>query len=156
MLAAVRTAAPGLALGIRLSADSEAARAIAPALAPLVDYIHLAVGNSATFDGCTGIAPPPPTPQDLIGELTEPFKLGPPLIATTRVVDPAHADALIGARCRRRVRDDPRADHRPRDAAQGAHRRGDRVAALHRLQRLHRPLPRRDADPLLDEPAHRA
>jgi 2,4-dienoyl-CoA reductase-like NADH-dependent reductase (Old Yellow Enzyme family) len=97
VLRAVREAAPGLALGIRLSADSDAARAIAPKLAPLVDYLHLAVGNSATFDGCTGIAPPPPTPQDLIGELTEPFKLGPPLIATTRVVDPAHADALIGA-----------------------------------------------------------
>jgi 2,4-dienoyl-CoA reductase-like NADH-dependent reductase (Old Yellow Enzyme family) len=97
VLRAVREAAPGLALGVRLSADSEAARALAPELAPLVDYVHLAVGNSATFDGCTGIAPPPPTPQDLIGELTEPFKLGPPLIATTRVVDPVHADALIGA-----------------------------------------------------------
>jgi 2,4-dienoyl-CoA reductase-like NADH-dependent reductase (Old Yellow Enzyme family) len=97
VLHAVREAAPDLALGVRLSADSDAARAIAPELAPLVDYVHLAVGNSATFDGCTGIAPPPPTPQDLIGELTEPFKLGPPLIATTRVVDAAHADALIGA-----------------------------------------------------------
>jgi len=97
VLRAVRDAAPGLALGVRLSADSEAARAIAPELAPLVDYVHVAVGNSATFDGCTQIAPPPPTPQDLIGELTEPFKLGPPLIATTRVVQPAHADALIGA-----------------------------------------------------------
>ncbi len=97
VLGAVREAAPGLALGIRLSADSEAARAIAPELAPLVDYVHLAVGNSATFDGCTGIAPPPPTPEDLIGELTEPFRLGPPLIATTRVLDPAHADALVGA-----------------------------------------------------------
>jgi 2,4-dienoyl-CoA reductase-like NADH-dependent reductase (Old Yellow Enzyme family) len=97
VLRAVREAAPGLALGVRLSADSEAAQAIAPELAPLVDYVHLAVGNSATFDGCIGIAPPPPTPQDLIGELTEPFKLGPPLIATTRIVDPVHADALIGA-----------------------------------------------------------
>ncbi len=97
VLEAVRSAAPGLALGVRLSADSEAARCVAPELATLVDYVHLAVGNSATFDGCTGIAPPPPTPQDLIGELTEPFQLGPPLIATTRVVDPTHADALIGA-----------------------------------------------------------
>ena len=97
VLEAVRAAAPRLALGVRLSADSEAARAVAPALAPLVDYLHLAVGNSATFDGCIGIAPPPPSPQDLIGELTEPFRLGPPLIATTRVVDPAHADAMIGS-----------------------------------------------------------
>ena len=127
VLAPVRAAAPGLALGVRLSADSEAARAIAPVLAPLVDYVHLAVGNSATFDGCTGIAPPPPTAQDLIGELTEPFKLGPPLIATTRVVDPAPRRRADRRRRRRRVRDDPRADHRPRAAAQGAHRRGDRV-----------------------------
>jgi 2,4-dienoyl-CoA reductase-like NADH-dependent reductase (Old Yellow Enzyme family) len=96
-LEAVRAAAPGLALGVRLSADSEAARAVAPSLAGLVDYVHLAIGNSATFDGCSGIAPPPPTPQDAIAELTAPFKLGPPLIATTRVVDPAHADALVGA-----------------------------------------------------------
>jgi 2,4-dienoyl-CoA reductase-like NADH-dependent reductase (Old Yellow Enzyme family) len=97
VLQAVRAAAPGLALGVRLSADSDAARAVAPAFAELVDYVHLAIGNSATFDGCTGIAPPPPTPQDAIGELTGPFQLGPPLIATTRVVDPAHADALVGA-----------------------------------------------------------
>jgi 2,4-dienoyl-CoA reductase-like NADH-dependent reductase (Old Yellow Enzyme family) len=95
VLEAVRAAAPGLALGVRLSADSVAARAVAPSLAALVDYVHVAIGNSATFDGCTGIAPPPPTPQDAIAELTEPFKVGPPLLATTRVVDPAHADALI-------------------------------------------------------------
>ncbi|HEX5195410.1 MAG TPA: FAD-dependent oxidoreductase [Solirubrobacteraceae bacterium] len=95
VLEAVHAAAPDLALGVRLSADSEAARAVAPSLAGLVDYVHLAIGNSATFDGCTGIAPPPPTPQDTIAALTEPFKLGPPLIATTRVVDPAHADALV-------------------------------------------------------------
>ena len=97
VLEVVRAAAPALALGVRLSADSAAARAVAPALAELVDYVHLAVGDSSTFDGCTGIAPPPPTPQDLIGELTEPFRLGRPLIATTRVVDPAHADAMIAA-----------------------------------------------------------
>lgn len=95
VLEAVRAVAPGLALGVRLSADSAAARAVAPALAKLVDYVHLAVGDSSTFDGCTGIAPPPPAPQDLIAELTEPFKVGRPLIATTRVVDPAHAEAML-------------------------------------------------------------
>ena len=95
VLRAVRAAAPGLALGVRLSADSAAARAVAPALAELVDYVHLAIGDSSTFDGCTGIAPPPPTPQDLIGELTAPFRLGRPLIATTRVLDPGHADAMV-------------------------------------------------------------
>lgn len=96
VLEAVRASAPGLALGLRLSADSPAARAVAPALAPLVDYLHLAVGNSSTFDGCTGIVPPAPLEQNLIAPLTEPFRLGPPLIATSRVVDPAQADELVG------------------------------------------------------------
>jgi 2,4-dienoyl-CoA reductase-like NADH-dependent reductase (Old Yellow Enzyme family)/thioredoxin reductase len=96
VLEAVRAAAPGLALGLRLSADSAAAQAVAPALAPLVDYLHVAIGNSATFDGCSGIVPPPPAPRNLIEPLTGPFRLGPPLIATSRIVDPAEADEIIG------------------------------------------------------------
>jgi 2,4-dienoyl-CoA reductase-like NADH-dependent reductase (Old Yellow Enzyme family)/thioredoxin reductase len=96
VLAAVRAAAPGLALGLRLSADSAAARAVAPALAPQLDYLHVAVGNSATFDGCTGIVPPPPAPRNLIAPLTGPFRLGVPLIATSRIVDPVEANELIG------------------------------------------------------------
>jgi 2,4-dienoyl-CoA reductase-like NADH-dependent reductase (Old Yellow Enzyme family)/thioredoxin reductase len=95
VLEAVRDAAPGLALGVRLSADSAPARAVAGELAPLVDFMHVAVGNSATFDGCSGIVPPPPIPRNLIAELTGPFRLGPPLIATTRVVEPADADAIV-------------------------------------------------------------
>jgi 2,4-dienoyl-CoA reductase-like NADH-dependent reductase (Old Yellow Enzyme family) len=97
VLGAVRAAAPGLALGIRLSADSEAARAIAPRLAGLVDYVHLAIGHSATFARSTGIAPPPPTPRNAVAELTGPFCLGVPLLATTRIVEPAEADALIAS-----------------------------------------------------------
>jgi 2,4-dienoyl-CoA reductase-like NADH-dependent reductase (Old Yellow Enzyme family) len=95
VLGAVRSATPGLALGIRLSADSEAARAIAPRLAGLVDYVHLAIGHSATFTRSTGIAPPPPTPRNAVADLTAPFRLGVPVLATTRIVDPAEADALI-------------------------------------------------------------
>jgi 2,4-dienoyl-CoA reductase-like NADH-dependent reductase (Old Yellow Enzyme family) len=97
VLGAVREAAPQLALGVRLSADSEAARAVAPALAPLADFLHLAVGNSATYDGCSGIVPPPPAPRNLIADLTGPFKLGKPVIATTRVIDPVEADALVAS-----------------------------------------------------------
>jgi 2,4-dienoyl-CoA reductase-like NADH-dependent reductase (Old Yellow Enzyme family) len=97
VLGAVRSAAPGLALGIRLSADSEAARAIAPGLAGLVDYVHLAIGHSATFARSTGIAPPPPTPRNAAAVLTGPFRLGVPLLATTRIVEPAEADALIAS-----------------------------------------------------------
>jgi 2,4-dienoyl-CoA reductase-like NADH-dependent reductase (Old Yellow Enzyme family) len=97
VLGAVRAAAPGLALGIRLSADSEAARAIAPRLAGLIDYVHLAIGHSATFARSTGIAPPPPTPRNAAAELTGLFRLGVPLLATTRIVEPAEADALIAS-----------------------------------------------------------
>ncbi|MBS1890393.1 MAG: FAD-dependent oxidoreductase [Actinobacteria bacterium] len=97
VLEAVRAAAPGLALGLRLSADSPAARAIAPQVVGLVDFIHLAIGHSATFLRSTGIAPPPPTPRNAAAELTGPFKLGVPVLATTRIVDPAEADALIAS-----------------------------------------------------------
>jgi 2,4-dienoyl-CoA reductase-like NADH-dependent reductase (Old Yellow Enzyme family)/thioredoxin reductase len=95
VLGAVRAAAPEPALGIRLSADSAAARAIAPHIAGMVDCVHLAIGNSATFVGSTGIAPPPPIPRNAVAELTEPFRIGVPLLATTRIVDPVDADALI-------------------------------------------------------------
>ena len=97
VLGAVRAAAPGLALGLRLSADSPAARAIAPRVVGLVDFLHLAIGNSASFIGSTGIAPPPPTPRNAAAELTGPFRLGVPVLATTRIVDPAEADALIAS-----------------------------------------------------------
>jgi 2,4-dienoyl-CoA reductase-like NADH-dependent reductase (Old Yellow Enzyme family) len=96
VLEAVRANAPRLALGLRLSADSPAAQDVAPTIAALVDYLHVAVGNSSTFDGCSGIVPPPPLPRNLIAPLTGPFRLGVPLIATSRVVDPVEADALIG------------------------------------------------------------
>ena len=155
VLAAVREAAPGLALGVRLSADSAPAQAVAAALAPLVDYVHVAIGNSATFDGCVNIVPPPTVPQNAIADLTG---------AVPRRAAPDRDDAGDRpGRCRphdrragrRRLRHEPGADHRSGDAAQGPRRRRGRDPALHRLQRLHRPLPRRDADPLCAEPANR-
>jgi 2,4-dienoyl-CoA reductase-like NADH-dependent reductase (Old Yellow Enzyme family)/thioredoxin reductase len=95
-LEAVREAAPGLALGVRLSADSPPARAVVDELAALVDYVHIAIGNSATFDGCVNIVPPPTVPRNAIAELAAPFRVGKPLIATSRVLDPVDADRLIG------------------------------------------------------------
>ena len=95
-LEAVREAAPGLALGVRLSADSPPARAVVRELAGLVDYVHIAIGNSATFDGCVNIVPPPTVPRNVIAELAAPFRVGRPLIATSRVLDPVDADRLIG------------------------------------------------------------
>ena len=95
VLTAVRESAPDLALGVRLSADSSAAQAVVGALAPLVDYVHVALGNSATFDGCINIVPPPPARENEIATMTAPFHVGRPLIATSRVIDPARADELI-------------------------------------------------------------
>jgi 2,4-dienoyl-CoA reductase-like NADH-dependent reductase (Old Yellow Enzyme family)/thioredoxin reductase len=100
VLAAVRDAAPELSVGIRLSADSEAAQAVAAELADLVDYMSLALGESSTYLGSTGIVPPPPVPENAIAAFTGPFRVGPPLIATSRIVDPVEGDRLIGeGRC---------------------------------------------------------
>ncbi len=91
----VRNAAPELALGVRLSADSEAAAAVAPDLAGLVDYLSIALGDSSTYRGSTGIVPPPPVEESAIAGFAAPFRVGPPLIATSRIVDPAAADRLV-------------------------------------------------------------
>lgn len=96
----VRASASGLAVGVRLSADSEAAKAVAGKIADRVDYLGLALGESSTYVGSTGIVPPPPVSENAIASLTAPFKVGPPLLATSRIVDPVEADRLIGeGRC---------------------------------------------------------
>lgn len=92
---AVRAAADGIAIGVRLSADSAAAQEAARALAGRVDYLSVALGESSTYRGSTGIVPPPPVPENEIEAWTTPFRVGPPLIATSRVVDPVEADRLI-------------------------------------------------------------
>jgi 2,4-dienoyl-CoA reductase-like NADH-dependent reductase (Old Yellow Enzyme family)/thioredoxin reductase len=96
-VAAVRSAAPGLALGVRVSADSEAAARVAPELAELVDYVSIALGDSSTYRGSTGIVPPPPVEESAIASFAEPFRVGPPLVATSRIVDPEAADRLIAS-----------------------------------------------------------
>jgi 2,4-dienoyl-CoA reductase-like NADH-dependent reductase (Old Yellow Enzyme family)/thioredoxin reductase len=100
VLTAVRGAAPQLALGVRLSADSEAAAAIVGEVAASVDYVSVALGASSTYPGSTGIVPPPPVPENAIAALTAPFRVGPPLVATSRIVDPVEADRLVAdGRC---------------------------------------------------------
>lgn len=93
---AVRAAASGLALGVRLSADSPAARAVAPLLAGRVDYLSVALGDSSSYRGSTGIVPPPPVAENAIAEPAGAFRVGPPLVGTSRVVDPVEADRLVG------------------------------------------------------------
>jgi 2,4-dienoyl-CoA reductase-like NADH-dependent reductase (Old Yellow Enzyme family)/thioredoxin reductase len=95
VLESVRSAAPNLALGVRLSGDSAAAGGVVREIATSVDYVHVTTGNSATFDGCVGIVPPLPTPRNAVAQFTSGFKVGVPLIATARVVEPEDADALI-------------------------------------------------------------
>ena len=58
--------------------------------------MSVALGASSTYLGSAGIVPPPPTPENAIAEHAAGFRLGPPLVATTRIVDPAEADRLIG------------------------------------------------------------
>jgi 2,4-dienoyl-CoA reductase-like NADH-dependent reductase (Old Yellow Enzyme family)/thioredoxin reductase len=100
VLAAVRGAAPGLALGVRLSADSQAAQAVAADVAAHADYLSIALGASSTYRGSTGIVPPPPVPENAIATQAAPFRVGPPLVATSRIVDPVEADQLLaGGRC---------------------------------------------------------
>jgi 2,4-dienoyl-CoA reductase-like NADH-dependent reductase (Old Yellow Enzyme family)/thioredoxin reductase len=100
VLAAVRAAAPGLALGVRFSADSQAAQAVARDVAARVDYLSVALGASSTYRGSTGIVPPPPVAENAIAAQAAPFRVGPPLVATSRIVDPVEADRLIaGGRC---------------------------------------------------------
>jgi 2,4-dienoyl-CoA reductase-like NADH-dependent reductase (Old Yellow Enzyme family)/thioredoxin reductase len=100
VLASVRAAAPGLALGVRLSADSQAAQAVAGEVAAHVDYLSVALGASSTYRGSTGIVPPPPVPENAISAQAAPFRLGPPLVATSRIVEPVEADRLVAeGRC---------------------------------------------------------
>jgi len=95
VLDAVRAAAPGLAVGVRLTAGPPEYAEMARTVAQRVDFLHVAIGDSSSLHGSTGVVPPPPVPENVVAELTRPFRLGVPLIATSRVVDPAHADRIV-------------------------------------------------------------
>jgi 2,4-dienoyl-CoA reductase-like NADH-dependent reductase (Old Yellow Enzyme family)/thioredoxin reductase len=94
VLQAVRVAAPGLCVGVRLSADSPRARTIAAlAEAGGADYLSFALGDSSTYLGSVGIVPPPPVEQAAIAPLTFESRL--PRIATSRVADVETAQRLL-------------------------------------------------------------
>ena len=98
VVAAVRDAAPGLALGVRLTADDPVSPAAAEAIGERVDYLSLALGDSSTYHGSSGIAPPPgPSDRPEIVALTGPYRPPPPIIATTRITDPAVAERALAA-----------------------------------------------------------
>ena len=94
---AVRAAAPALCVGVRLSADSEPARTIAPLLRGEVDYLSIALGESPSYLGSTLIVPPPPLGEGLIAAHTAPFRIGLPLIAASRVVDVREAESVVAS-----------------------------------------------------------
>ena len=96
VLRAVREAAPRLGVGVRVSGDSGAGAAIAEVAAGEgVDYVSVALGESSSYLGSVGIVPPSPVEEDAIAGHVDRFRLGPAVIATSRIVDPAHADELI-------------------------------------------------------------
>ena len=98
VLRAVRAAAPQLCLGVRVSGDSERGLAIAEAATSEgVDYVSIALGDSSTYLGSVGIVLPPPLDEDVVAAHVGRFRLGAPLIATSRIVDPEHAEGLITA-----------------------------------------------------------
>ena len=162
-----RGGGPGLAVGIRLSADetlpegrhAPETAAILRTLAGegLIDYASAVIGDSASYVGAAWIVPPPPVARDCIHGAR-----GDPARAAERAADRhlAHPRAgrgrgAAGRRRRRRRRHDARADRRSRPAP--AHHRGPRGRAhpVHRLQPgLHRPLPPRHADLVPPESPH--
>ncbi len=98
VLRAVRQGAPSLCVGVRLSADSQRVVGLLELLRTEgVDYVSLALGDSSTYLGSVGIAPPPPVTADAIAEATGQFAGALPRIATSRIVDPASAEQLLAS-----------------------------------------------------------
>jgi NADPH-dependent 2,4-dienoyl-CoA reductase/sulfur reductase-like enzyme len=62
-----------------------------------VDYLSVALGESSTYLGSVGIVPPPPEPDAVVAELAARFADGPPLIATSRIVDVEVAERVVAA-----------------------------------------------------------
>jgi 2,4-dienoyl-CoA reductase-like NADH-dependent reductase (Old Yellow Enzyme family)/thioredoxin reductase len=94
VLRAVRAGAEGLCVGVRLSADSPRAGAIARfAEQEGADYLSLALGDSSTYLGSVGIVPPPPVEEAAIAKAA--FEAALPRIATSRIVDVERADRML-------------------------------------------------------------
>ena len=97
VLSSVRAAAPELAIGVRVSADAAVTRAIVDELSGRADYVSLALGDASTLPGAVGIVPPPPVPRNAIACHAGEHMTALPRIVTSRIVEPAEADALIDA-----------------------------------------------------------
>jgi 2,4-dienoyl-CoA reductase-like NADH-dependent reductase (Old Yellow Enzyme family) len=103
-----RRAGDDRALGVRLAADEGTPGGLGPAECAriakelcgdgLVDFVDLALGNSATYAGSVGIVPPAPVERAAIAEPAGAVRAQLrrlPMIATTRVLDLAEAERLV-------------------------------------------------------------
>jgi 2,4-dienoyl-CoA reductase-like NADH-dependent reductase (Old Yellow Enzyme family)/thioredoxin reductase len=97
VLSCVRAAAPRLAVGVRVSADAAVTGAIVEQLTGRADYVSLALGDASTLAGAVGIVPPPPLPHNAIADFADGLRAALPRIITSRIVEPAEADALIAS-----------------------------------------------------------
>ena len=99
---------PGGAIGCRLTdestsdvgSDPEDVLAAAEAAGDgLADYVSVTLGSSPTYRGSTWIVPPAATAENAVEEFARAVRarVRAPLIATGRVLDPAHAERLIAA-----------------------------------------------------------
>jgi 2,4-dienoyl-CoA reductase-like NADH-dependent reductase (Old Yellow Enzyme family)/thioredoxin reductase len=63
----------------------------------LADYISVTLGGSSTYRGSTWIVPPAPAARNAVADFARRVKarVGVPVIATGRILDPADADRLI-------------------------------------------------------------
>jgi 2,4-dienoyl-CoA reductase-like NADH-dependent reductase (Old Yellow Enzyme family)/thioredoxin reductase len=97
ILSSVRDAAPGIAVGVRVSADAAVAGAIVEQLGGRADYVSFALGDASTLPGAAGIVPPPPVRRNAIAEHADAHPSALPRIVTSRIIEPAEADALIAS-----------------------------------------------------------
>jgi 2,4-dienoyl-CoA reductase-like NADH-dependent reductase (Old Yellow Enzyme family)/thioredoxin reductase len=97
ILRSVRDAAPQLAVGVRVSADAAVTGAIVEQLSGRADYVSFALGDASTLAGAAGIVPPPPVPRNAIADQADRHRSALPRIVTSRIVEPAEADALIAS-----------------------------------------------------------
>ena len=97
VLSSIRAAAPELAVGVRVSADAAVTGAMVEQLTERADYVSFALGDASTLAGAVGIVPPPPVPHNAIADVAESHRTALPRIVTSRIVEPAEADALIAS-----------------------------------------------------------
>jgi 2,4-dienoyl-CoA reductase-like NADH-dependent reductase (Old Yellow Enzyme family) len=97
IIAAVRQAAPRLAVGLRISADAPHSAAIARAAGASIDFLHATLGDASTLRGAVGIVPPPPITYLSVVEAARGLERPVPLILTGRFTEPQVADEAIRA-----------------------------------------------------------